>query len=65
MLKAAVDGAGLRHPAADPRAVRGLKFSVALPEDVAQAVVSARLAESGAAASVLRERMWWLSATRH
>ena len=49
-----------REPDADPRAVLGLKFSAALPGDVAQAVVSGRLADLVGAASVLRERTRWL-----
>lgn len=53
--KAAAVDAELRPPATDVRAVRGLKFSAALPDDVAHAVVAARLAEFDAADTVLRE----------
>ncbi|MDF4251123.1 DEAD/DEAH box helicase [Streptomyces sp. WMMB303] len=46
---------GLSLPAVDGRAVRGLKFGVALPERLAQATLSVRLADLGGAASTLAE----------
>ncbi|WP_326661337.1 DEAD/DEAH box helicase [Streptomyces sp. NBC_00385] len=46
---------GLTLPFVDPGAVRGLKFGVALPEVLAVATLSARLADLGTAASVLGE----------
>ncbi|MGW2641542.1 DEAD/DEAH box helicase [Streptomyces sp. NPDC001348] len=42
-------------PDVDRRAVRGLKFSAALPERLAIATVAARLADFGGAGAVLRE----------
>ncbi|MBQ0986004.1 DEAD/DEAH box helicase [Streptomyces sp. F63] len=42
-------------PAVDGRAVRGLKFAEALPPRLAEATLSARLADTEAAATVLRE----------
>lgn len=57
--KTAAAEAGPRPPLADPRAVRGLKFSAALPDDVAQAVVSARLADHDGAERVLRDPTRW------
>jgi ATP-dependent helicase Lhr and Lhr-like helicase len=42
-------------PDVDPRAVRGLKFSAALPERLAVAAVAARLADLDGAAAVLAE----------
>ncbi|TXS52731.1 DEAD/DEAH box helicase [Streptomyces sp. t39] len=48
-------GENLVLPAVDPRAVRGLKFSTALPERLAVATVAARLADFEGARSVLGE----------
>ncbi|MGW4428270.1 DEAD/DEAH box helicase [Streptomyces tendae] len=48
-------GETLVLPDVDPRAVRGLKFSVALPERLAVATVAARLADFDSARSVLSE----------
>ncbi|MFJ7769151.1 DEAD/DEAH box helicase [Streptomyces sp. NPDC097107] len=45
----------LSLPSVDPRALRGLKFSAALPERLATATLAARLADPGRAASVLGE----------
>lgn len=45
----------LSLPSVDPRAVRGLKFSAALPERLATATLAARLADPETAAVVLRE----------
>lgn len=45
----------LTLPSVDPGAVRGLKFGAALPELLAVATLSARLADLGSAASVLEE----------
>ncbi|WP_019359902.1 DEAD/DEAH box helicase [Streptomyces sp. AA1529] len=52
---AADDGAALVLPDVDPRAVRGLKFSAALPERLAVATVAARLADFDGASAALRE----------
>jgi ATP-dependent Lhr-like helicase len=53
--RAAHDGAGERLvlPDIDPRAVRGLKFSAALPDRLAVATVAARLADFEGARAVL------------
>lgn len=48
-------GESLVLPDVDPRAVRGLKFSAALPERLAVATVAARLADFDNARSVLSE----------
>jgi ATP-dependent Lhr-like helicase len=48
-------GENLVLPDVDRRAVRGLKFSAALPERLAVATVAARLADFESARSVLRE----------
>ncbi|MCG8965465.1 DEAD/DEAH box helicase [Streptomyces sp. CL12-4] len=48
-------GERLVLPNVDPRAVRGLKFSAALPERLAVATVAARLADFDSARSVLSE----------
>lgn len=48
-------GENLVLPDVDPRAVRGLKFSTALPERLAVATVAARLADFESARSVLGE----------
>ncbi|WP_328772075.1 DEAD/DEAH box helicase [Streptomyces sp. NBC_00286] len=48
-------GENLVLPDVDPRAVRGLKFSAALPERLAVATVAARLADFESARSVLGE----------
>ncbi|GAB2894741.1 DEAD/DEAH box helicase [Streptomyces mayteni] len=45
----------LSLPEVDPRAIRGLKFSVALPERLAVATLAARLADLDAAGRVLAE----------
>ncbi|MEU3147605.1 DEAD/DEAH box helicase [Streptomyces sp. NPDC006999] len=48
-------GANLVLPDVDPRAVRGLKFSAALPERLAVATVAARLADFQSARAVLSQ----------
>ncbi|WP_123977643.1 hypothetical protein [Streptomyces sp. Ag109_O5-1] len=48
-------GENLVLPDVDRRAVRGLKFSAALPERLAVATVAARLADFEGACSVLGE----------
>ncbi|WP_042176291.1 DEAD/DEAH box helicase [Streptomyces sp. NBRC 110035] len=48
-------GANLVLPDVDPRAVRGLKFSAALPEHLAVATVAARLADFQGARAVLSQ----------
>ncbi|HXR72812.1 DEAD/DEAH box helicase [Actinocrinis sp.] len=58
--RAAAIAAGLKRPAADPRAVEGLKFSAALPKATAHEVASARLADVESAARVLQERTYHL-----
>jgi ATP-dependent Lhr-like helicase len=50
-------GENLVLPDVDPRTVRGLKFSAALPERLAVATVAARLADFGSARAVLEEPM--------
>ncbi|WP_040834913.1 hypothetical protein [Nocardia brevicatena] len=50
----------LELPAADGRAVRGLKFSDVLPPDLAAATVSARLADLDGARRVLGEKVRFL-----
>jgi ATP-dependent Lhr-like helicase len=48
-------GENLVLPDVDPRAVRGLKFSAALPERLAVATVASRLADFENARAVLGE----------
>jgi ATP-dependent Lhr-like helicase len=57
LWRAAHGGAGERLvlPDVDPRAVRGLKFSAALPDRLAVATVAARLADFEGARAVLAE----------
>ncbi|GGW51428.1 DEAD/DEAH box helicase [Streptomyces xantholiticus] len=59
MWRAALDavqaGPALVLPDVDPRAVRGLKFSAALPQRLAVATLSARLADFDGARAVLAE----------
>ncbi|MFF8536204.1 DEAD/DEAH box helicase [Streptomyces sp. NPDC015532] len=55
-LDAAQAGPSLVLPDVDPRAVRGLKFSAALPERLAMATVAARLADFDGARAALSER---------
>lgn len=57
MWRAALDGVGEHFvlPDVDPRAVRGLKFSAALPEQLAAATVAARLADFDGAGAALAE----------
>jgi ATP-dependent Lhr-like helicase len=43
------------HPSVDFRAVRGLKFSVALPDDLAVQTIAARAGDPATADAVLRE----------
>lgn len=45
----------IRNPVVDPRAVRGLKFSAALPDELAHAVVSRRLSDAAGALALLRQ----------
>ncbi|WP_369262940.1 DEAD/DEAH box helicase [Streptomyces sp. R35] len=54
-LEAAQVGPALVLPDVDPRAVRGLKFSVALPQRLAVATLSARLADFDGARAVLSD----------
>ncbi|MFE4539196.1 DEAD/DEAH box helicase [Streptomyces scopuliridis] len=54
-LEAAQDGPALVLPDVDRRAVRGLKFSAALPHRLAVATLSARLADFEGARTVLSE----------
>ncbi|AZM58881.1 MULTISPECIES: DEAD/DEAH box helicase [unclassified Streptomyces] len=56
-------GESLVLPDVDPRAVRGLKFSAALPERLAVATVAARLADFDAARSVLSEPVRFLASS--
>lgn len=42
-------------PSVDPRALHGLKFSVALPQRLAEATLAARVADLGGAAEAVRE----------
>lgn len=54
--EAVVDAAsGLCLPAVDPQALRGLKFSEALPEDLAVATLAVRMSDMEGAAKVLKE----------
>ncbi|GAA1254461.1 DEAD/DEAH box helicase [Streptomyces javensis] len=54
--EAAAEGAEhLCLPAVDPRALSGLKFSVALPKRLAEATLAARLADLDGASAALRE----------
>ncbi|WP_067482818.1 DEAD/DEAH box helicase [Actinomadura hibisca] len=55
MWKAACAEAPLVLPDIDPRAVRGLKFSAALPDHLATATMATRLADLPAAETVLGE----------
>ncbi|HEV2345498.1 MAG TPA: DEAD/DEAH box helicase [Actinocrinis sp.] len=48
-------------PTPDDRAIRGLKFSAALPDDLARMVLSARLADTAGASAVLAEPVRWES----
>ncbi|MET8286039.1 DEAD/DEAH box helicase [Streptomyces sp. NPDC005132] len=54
-LEAVKDGPALVLPEVDQRAVRGLKFSAALPQRLAVATLSARLADFDGARAVLAE----------
>ncbi|MFJ9030264.1 DEAD/DEAH box helicase [Streptomyces sp. NPDC102274] len=54
-LEATQDGPALVLPDVDQRAVRGLKFSAALPQRLAVATLSARLADFEGARTVLSE----------
>ncbi|GAA0632019.1 DEAD/DEAH box helicase [Streptomyces thermocarboxydovorans] len=54
-------GTGLTLPEVDVRAVRGLKFSEALPQRVAQATLAARLADTEAARALLAEPVRFLA----
>lgn len=53
--ESAAGGGALVLPEVDPRAVRGLKFSAALPERLAEATVAARLADLDGARAALGE----------
>ena len=55
MWKAARADVALVLPNVDPRAVRGLKFSAALPDHLAAATVASRLADLEGAAATLKE----------
>jgi ATP-dependent Lhr-like helicase len=50
------------RPTPDDRAIRGLKFSAALPDDLAREVLASRLADIVAADTVLAEPARWESA---
>lgn len=50
-----------RQPTPDERAIRGLKFSAALPDELARTVLAARLADGPGAAAVLAEPVRWES----
>ncbi|CAM5356514.1 ATP-dependent helicase [Streptomyces pilosus] len=54
-LDAVLDGPTLVLPDVDQRAVRGLKFSAALPQRLAVATLSARLADFDGASAVMAE----------
>lgn len=45
----------LAHPGVDNSALRGLKFSAALPEAMARGTVAGRLGDKAGSAAVLRE----------
>jgi ATP-dependent Lhr-like helicase len=58
--KAQEDAAGrLSLPWVDPRAVRGLKFGIALPQELAADTLAIRLADPEGAAAVLAESVRW------
>jgi ATP-dependent Lhr-like helicase len=60
LRKAREEAAGhLASPAVDPRALRGLKFAVALPEELAAATLAARLTDPEGAAAVLAQPVRW------
>ncbi|GGL15899.1 DEAD/DEAH box helicase [Planomonospora parontospora] len=61
MWKRAVTGAAdrLALPEVDRKALNGLKFSVALPERLAEATLAARLADLDGAAAVLHDPARW------
>ncbi|MFJ2257466.1 DEAD/DEAH box helicase [Streptomyces sp. NPDC087844] len=60
LRKARDETAGrLSVPEVDSRALRGLKFAVALPEELAVATLAARLADPEGAAAVLAEPARW------
>lgn len=60
LAKVREEAAGrLASPAVDPRGLRGLKFAVALPEELAAATLAARLADPEGAAAVLQEPVRW------
>lgn len=54
-ISAALSAARLRDPDVNPAAVNGLKFSAALPPDLARLTVAERLADASAATAVLDE----------
>jgi ATP-dependent helicase Lhr and Lhr-like helicase len=54
-LSAALDSIEWRNPGVDSNALRGLKFSAALPEPLARETLSARLGDSENAQSVVGE----------
>ncbi|MDX3547195.1 DEAD/DEAH box helicase [Streptomyces europaeiscabiei] len=60
LRKAREEAAGhSSSPAVDPRALCGLKFAVALPEELATATLAARLTDPEGAAAVLAEPVRW------
>lgn len=60
LRKAREEAAGcLALPLVDPRALRGLKFAAALPEDLAVDTLAVRLADLEGAAALLAEPVRW------
>jgi ATP-dependent helicase Lhr and Lhr-like helicase len=49
------------QPMPDERAIHGLKFSAALPDELARQVLATRLADSAGAHAVLAEPVRWES----
>jgi hypothetical protein len=54
-LSAALDSVEWRNPGVDANALRGLKFSAALPDPLAKETLSVRLGDSETAESVVAE----------
>lgn len=59
---AAARGSSPKRPTPDERAIRGLKFSAALPNEVARHVLATRLEDGPGARAVLTEPVHWLHA---
>jgi ATP-dependent Lhr-like helicase len=49
----------VRQPVPDDRALRGLKFSAALPEEVARSVLAERLADGHGSRAIMAEPVRW------